>query len=415
LRKSGHLPHDASDEQKRAFEARREEITERVADDWARRFRATDLYARYIATPLGGHTRSSGTVTMARRRASLTDSFRQWATLARRYMEVLGRDRLNLLILFGQAPIIALFTYLVMSPKDPRDFPFFLLALVAIWFGTSVASREIVKERPVYRRERMVNLGLWPYLASKLTVLLMIVTAQCLLLFGTLKLLHLAGLFSFPGLWGGLPQLLVMILTGMVGIALGLLVSAVVKTSEMATSIVPLILIPQILFSGLVGVPSGVSRGVGAVMPAVWSFDAMKRYSALDTLKEEGAKTDSENKGRGLVKHTEEANEENIKTAQRNIEQYRNDATKNMETYEGQMKDYLAQVRTNPAAEMPSAPKLGAPPTVPDAIKMNDDLSGYVSFLHPWGDAKLDPLILAIMFLLLISATLITLRTQDAG
>ena len=72
-----------------------------------------------------------------------------------------------------------------------------------------------------------------------------------------------------------------MILTGMVGVALGLFISAVVKTSEMATSLVPLILIPQILFSGLVGVPVGLAKVAGVVMPAPWSFDEMKRLSVV--------------------------------------------------------------------------------------------------------------------------------------
>jgi hypothetical protein len=70
--------------------------------------------------------------------------------LTRRYFEVLSRDKFNLLILFGQAPIIAFLTYLVVSSKLPRDFPYFVLGLVSIWFGTSIASREIIRERAIY-------------------------------------------------------------------------------------------------------------------------------------------------------------------------------------------------------------------------------------------------------------------------
>ena len=56
---------------------------------------------------------------------------------------------------------------------------------------------------------------------------------------------------AMPGELFGLPQLWAMLLTAAVGVALGLFISALVRTSEMATSLVPLILIPQILFSGL--------------------------------------------------------------------------------------------------------------------------------------------------------------------
>ena len=47
-------------------------------------------------------------------------------------MEVLRHDKFNLLILFGQAPIVAFLTYLVVDEESPRDFPYFVLALVSV-------------------------------------------------------------------------------------------------------------------------------------------------------------------------------------------------------------------------------------------------------------------------------------------
>src|SRR5437588_5556641 len=127
----------------------------------------------------------------------------------------------------------------------------------------------------------MVNLRLLPYVGSKLFVLAIIVSLQCIFLYGCLKFLHYIGLMSVPG-WA-IPQLTIVLITAMVGLGLGLFVSAVVKTSEMATSMVPLILIPQILFSGLVGVPQNTARVIGALMPTTWVFDGLKRFSTLDT------------------------------------------------------------------------------------------------------------------------------------
>ena len=106
----------------------------------------------------------------------------------------------------------------------------------------------------------MVNLGILPYLMSKLIILGIIVAIQCLLLYVPLKLMHFGRVMPMPGDLYGAPQFWVMILTAAVGIALGLFISALVRTSEMATSLVPLILIPQILFSGLVGVPTGQTK-----------------------------------------------------------------------------------------------------------------------------------------------------------
>src|SRR5207249_9543036 len=159
----------------RAFKHQREQIAEQVADDWKRRFQPTDAYRRNVIEPLSVLPRDGRTPAPAKRRATAVDVVRQWGTLTRRYLEVLSRDKFNLLILFGQAPIIAFLTYLAVGDKLPRDFPYFMLGLVSIWFVTSVASREIIRERAVYTRERMVNLRLLPYVGSKLFVLALIV------------------------------------------------------------------------------------------------------------------------------------------------------------------------------------------------------------------------------------------------
>src|SRR4029079_17596208 len=47
----------------------------------------------------------------------------------------------------------------------------FALSVSAVYLGVLVAMRELVKERSIYRRERMVGLRLGPYLMSKIGVL----------------------------------------------------------------------------------------------------------------------------------------------------------------------------------------------------------------------------------------------------
>src|SRR6059058_5958117 len=224
------LPANATKAQKSALKQQREQIAEHVAEEWKRSFQNTETYRRNVVEPLSGLPRDGRAAVPPRRHTSIVDAVRQWGTLTRRHLAVLSRDKFNLLILFGQAPIIAFLTYLVVGKNSPRDFPYFVLALVSIWFGTSVASREIIRERAVYTRERMVNLRLLPYVASKLFVLSLIVSLQCIFLYGSLKFLHYIGLMSVPG-WA-IPQVAIVLITAMVGIALGLLVSAVVKTSE---------------------------------------------------------------------------------------------------------------------------------------------------------------------------------------
>jgi len=395
----------------------REQAAEEVAEEWKRRFMKTEQYERNVADPLAEVSSTPRQAAPAKRRTKFGDSLRQWATLSRRYLGVLARDKFNLLVLFAQAPIIALLTYLVVGTTAQRDFPYFILALVALWFGTSVASREVIRERAVYNRERMVNLRLLPYVGSKLLVLMMIVSVQCILLFGTLKLLDVTTLMSLPGKLGGLPQLLVMILTGMVGVALGLFISAVVKTSEMATSLVPLILIPQILFSGLVGVPVGFAKVVGVVMPATWSFDEMKRLSGLEVLrgKDEDAQPAVTNEGRGLYKQIEHENDANVEDAKERINQYRSDAEKNSKDFEKAMDQYQKDLLNRGSPAKPTPPKLGPAPEIAEAVRVPANLSNYVDFLHPWGGHLTNLGVLLAMLLVFLGATGIALRAQDIG
>lgn len=368
------------------FKKLRDKITEEVAEDWKQKFFQTEQFQRNVAQPLS-QRHEEAVKRPPKRRLGIFGSIRQTLTLTRRYIGVLAKDKLNLAILLLQAPIIAIMTALVINPTQARDFVYFILSLVAIWFGTSVAAREIVRERPVYKRERMVNLGLLPYLVSKLIVLGFIVAFQCLLLFVPLKIFDLIGLMKMPGIVVGLPQLFAMFLTAFVGIALGLLISAFVKTSEMATSLVPLILIPQILFSGIVGVPETPARVASLVMPASWSFDSMKRFSGLDTLEDEGSDPDGVNGGDGLYKAIEKRNEEKV-----------ND-------YEKKLRNYLADERAGIKVEKPKKP---------DVEKVSDlNMSNYVRFLNNWTQTGINELVLLFMFFGLLLVTLIVLRTQD--
>ncbi len=387
-----------------------QKINEQVAEEWKQRFLKTPQYKRNVYEPL----RKVGGIRQKNirqgRKLGIFGSIRQWFYLSQRYWKVLLQDKLNLAILFLQAPIIALLTFLVVDNNQPRDFIYFVLALVSIWFGTSVAAREIIRERPVYNRERMFNLGLVPYVFSKLFVLGIIVGIQCLLLFLPLKMMDFIGLMEMPGIFAGIPQLWTMFLTAFVGIAIGLLISALVKTSEMATSLVPLILIPQILFSGLVDVPEGLNKAVGLMMPAAWSFDNIKRFSGLDTLEPEGADEFGETKGKGYYKFVEEENDKLVAKARQDLENYKKEAEQKIKDYERELRDRLAT-----GQPPPPSPKLSKPPKIQDPKKIEEDLSRFVRFLHPLMNEVLNQIVLMIMFSMLIIATLIVLRIQDIG
>lgn len=383
-------------------------MMDKVADGWKERFLQTPQYRKNVQEPLSRIGKLQLTRIKQNRNLGIFGAVRQWFYLSIRYFEVLLSDKLNLAILFLQAPIIALMTFLVVDNNQTRDFIYFVLSLVSIWFGTSVAAREIIREKPIYKRERMFNLGLFPYVMSKIFVLSFIVGLQCFLLFLPLKLLDILGLMKMPGVFLGLPQLWLMFLTALVGIALGLFISALVKTSEMATSLVPLILIPQILFSGLVGVPSGLNKVIGLLMPAAWSFDAIKSFSGLDTLEPEGAKPDGETQGKGYYKWIEAENDKLIEKAREDFERYKIKAEESMKDYQLRLRDNLARGLTPPPP-----PKLDAPPKIENPKKIDENLSRFIVFLHPWMSEILSQIVLMLMFIILLIATIFCLWVQD--
>ncbi len=162
----------------------------------------------------------------------------------------------------------------------------FILVMVVLWFGCNNAAKEIVKEEAIYGRERAVNLGIVPYLASKFLVLSVITALQAAALlaivYGTLEVLHI----FVPGhsvppaelCLGYLPQLGVLVLLGMCGVALGLLLSACVATPDRANALLPYVLIPQIILGGGLLSVEGPLRWLSmALSPVYWGFRAVHR------------------------------------------------------------------------------------------------------------------------------------------
>jgi ABC-type multidrug transport system permease subunit len=85
-------------------------------------------------------------------------------------------------------------------------------------------------------------------------------------------------------------SLLLMFLTifisSIAGLTMGLTISAMVSTSDKALTVLPIILIPQILFSGTVVeidnmVP--VSQAVSNFMILRWSYDLLKKISVWES------------------------------------------------------------------------------------------------------------------------------------
>ena len=134
-----------------------------------------------------------------------------------------------------------------------------LLGLSAIWLGCNAASKEIVGELAIYRRERDINLSTAAFIGAKYLVS------------GVFTVLQLAVVYALVGaLADGIPgdrleQFLLLTIGAMAGTAIGLLISAVANTRDQATTIVPLALVPQLILAGVLvpKLPNLAERGQG--------------------------------------------------------------------------------------------------------------------------------------------------------
>jgi len=256
-----------------------------LAELWEMKFRASPQYATYVtgrlaeapAGPVSGNTEDQS----ATKRSGVS-SLRQFGILVRRYFDLTLQDRRNLAILLLQAPIIGLLLMLVAKADaivgenafaNEAKKVLFMLATVGVWFGIINAAREITKEAPIYRRERLANLRIGPYVLSKVVVLLLLVVLQ------SAVLLALVGLkVQFPEQGVMLPIQLELfitaVLTSLAGMAMGLAISAFAATPDRAISLVPLALIPQIIFAGVI-----FSLGDGITVQRVLSWLTISRWA----------------------------------------------------------------------------------------------------------------------------------------
>lgn len=246
-------------------------IKTRPAEDWQSEFQQTPQAkeeAAGIRDSVLPSRRAKADVPV-KPREPLFNLLRQGITLSQRYSDITLRDRKNTGLLLLQAPLIAFCILIATNNLSSR---LFMMALAALWFGCNNSAREICKELALYRRERMVNLRILPYLSSKFVVLSALIAMQCFVL----ALLTPA---DFLNAYGPL------LLCGLAGIGLGLLVSAIVDSPDKAIALVPILLIPQVLFSGIFGELRGFQRTVGEVMISKWSYNLLKKEFGLPSFK----------------------------------------------------------------------------------------------------------------------------------
>ncbi len=250
-------------------------LAQRPAAEWAARYATSPQKQEYVDRRAGTNPAAAAAlpITKPARRGGVS----QWQTLVQRSLAVKIRDRWNTVILLAQAPLIALLIGAVFGRREAAtadstaETGLFLMVLAAIWFGCSNSAREIVGEWAIYRRERMINLGISSYLGSKLAVLGGLCALQCATLLPIVA--NRVGLQGEAG-----PMFALLWLAALIGVAMGLLVSAAARSSEIAIALVPLLLLPMVILGGLMQplhLMEEPVRLLAQAMPSRWAFEGL--------------------------------------------------------------------------------------------------------------------------------------------
>ena len=144
----------------------------------------------------------------------------------------------------------------------------FLLTIYGVMVGGISQMREIVKEQDVYKRERLVNLQILPYVLSKVWVAALLGLYQA----AVYTIVHYLA-FDMPG---GVVEFfqvyITMTLATIAGMMLGLFASALAPTASSAPLLVIILMLPQIVLGGaLIPIPGFVS----APTSTRWAFEAL--------------------------------------------------------------------------------------------------------------------------------------------
>ena len=207
-------------------------------------------------------------------------ALRQFLILSARNLKILTRDRSSLILMLLAAPLVGCLDLLLGPLMGPNLFDYFdgdianasvtlfLLTIYSMLVGGLSQMREIVKEGEIYKRERLVNLKILPYVTSKVWI------AALLALYHALAYTILRYVaFNMPG---GVQEFILIYITlflaVVAGMMLGLLASALAPQASSAPLIMILLIVPQIVLSGaLAPLPNAAS----APASTRWTFDAL--------------------------------------------------------------------------------------------------------------------------------------------
>jgi ABC transport system ATP-binding/permease protein len=253
--------------------------------EWAERFRNDPAYQEYISEPLQGEssTRKTETPQTAPRplaKRNQISALRQFFILSSRNVKIMTRDWFTLALLLVTAPLMASLDFTLASGVGRNPFGFesgsfndvvsslIVLTNTTMLVGGLSFMRELVKERDIYKRERMVNLRLFPYIMSKIWIALLLAVYQ--------TACYVAIRYTAFDMPGGFEELAFFFITVYLlitaGMMLGLFASALAPNANAAPLLLIMFIIPQMVLSGAMMPFPAPTR---APASSSWAFQAI--------------------------------------------------------------------------------------------------------------------------------------------
>lgn len=208
--------------------------------------------------------------------------------------EVLSKlkNKQYMIVNFAEAPLLGLIIGYFIRYYNPGDdnllgykfsdnpnIPYYFLMsiIIALFIGLSISGEEIIKDRRILQREQFLNLSKSSYLTSKVIILFGISAIQTLtfVLIGN-SLLEFKGMFF--SYW------FILFSCACVANLIGLMISSALDSVITIYIMVPLILIPQLMFNGVViefdklnprMTSSDKVPLLGDLMTSRWAFEAI--------------------------------------------------------------------------------------------------------------------------------------------
>ena len=256
-------------------------------EEWRERYLSSPIYAQVMGWDTGARAAISsqvGAASQAQRPPSnkrRISSMRQFIILSARNLKIMMQDKISLALMLVLAPILGLMDFIwgkdlfdpVVGNPELVMTQWYMLAIIALLAGALSSVREIVKEAEIYKRERAVNLRIFPYLSSKMWVGVVLALYQgAVLMIFKLIFVHPV----FPGTQDYLAFYITLVLASLSGYVIGLTISTVAPNQNASMLLLITVLVPQFLFAGAIlpleQIPGG--EAISSIMSSRWVYES---------------------------------------------------------------------------------------------------------------------------------------------